>query len=72
MWCTQENQSYFNHYNWFDNEIMKDKQSLKKWLMNTLDTLQDYYEMDGDIKKFPSNFTENDICEFVCQLGNIV
>ena len=26
--------------------------------------------MDGDEKKFPSNFTEDDICEFIQYLGN--
>ncbi len=63
-------QSYFNYYNRFDNGFVKDKNSLRKSLINALDTLQDYYEMDGDEKKFPSNFTEDDICEFIQYLGN--
>lgn len=43
----------FNYYNRFDNGFIKDKNNLLKSLMNALDTLQDYYEMDGDKKDSP-------------------
>lgn len=50
----------FNYYNRFDNGITKEKINLKKSLMNVLDSLQDYYEMDKK-KIFPSNFNQKQI-----------
>ena len=63
-------QSYFNYYNRFDNGFVKDKNSLRKSLINALDTLQDYYEMDGKKKKFPINFDQKSIINYISNLGN--
>jgi hypothetical protein len=60
----------FNYYNRFDNGFIKDKNNLLKSLMNALDTLQDYYEMDGDKKRFPSNFNQNRIISYIEKLKN--
>ena len=62
-------QSYFNYYNRFDNGFVKDKNSLRKSLINALDTLQDYYEMDGKEKKFPINFEQKSIINYISNLG---
>ena len=35
-----------------------------------LDTLQDYYEMDGPKKMFPSNVKQNDLIKYVENLRN--
>lgn len=58
----------FNYYNRFDNGFIKDKNNLLKSLMNALDTLQDYYEMDGDKKRFPSNFNQAKIISYIEKL----
>ena len=58
----------FNYYNRFDNGFNKEKQNLLKSLINALDTLQDYYEMDGKNKRFPSNFGEKDIINYIIKL----
>ena len=58
----------FNYYNRFDNGFLKDKNNLLKSLMNALDTLQDYYEMDGDKKRFPSNFNQTKIISYIEKL----
>jgi len=63
-------QSHFNYYNRFDNGFIKDKNSLRKSLINALDTLQDYYEMDGKEKKFPYNFEQKSIINYISNLGN--
>lgn len=60
----------FNYYNRFDNGFIKDKNNLLKSLMNALDTLQDYYEMDGDKKRFPSNFNQAKIIPYIEKLKN--
>jgi hypothetical protein len=60
----------FNYYNRFDNGITKDKTNLLKSFINAIDTLQDYYEMDGKERKFPSNFQQSKIIEYVESLRN--
>ena len=62
----------FNYYNRFDNGITKDKTKLMKSFINAIDTLQDYYEMDGKERKFPSNFKQSKIIEYVEILRNNV
>ena len=60
----------FNYYNRFDNGINKDKNSLIKSFINALDTLQDYYQMDGPNKTFPSNLKQNDLIKYIENLRN--
>lgn len=60
----------FNYYNRFDNGMEKDKDNLTKSFINALDTLQDYYEMDGPKKMFPSNVKQNDLIKYVENLRN--
>ena len=55
----------FNYYNRFDNGFNKEKDNLIKSLINALDTLQEYYEEDNENKKFPSNFKQKDIIEYI-------
>lgn len=55
----------FNYYNRFDNGINKDKANLVKSFINSLDTLQDYYEIDGKAKIFPSNMKQNDLIKYI-------
>lgn len=62
----------FNYYNRFDNGITKDKTKLIKSFINAIDTLQDYYEMDGKERKFPSNFKQSKIIEYVEFMRNNV
>lgn len=59
----------FNYYNLFDHGMTKNKENLKKSLMISLDALQYYYETDP-IKTFPSNFSKQDIINYVKMLGN--
>ena len=59
---------HFNYYNRFDNGFTKDKEDLKKSLINALDTLQDYYEMDGPKKRYPKNFDQKKIIKYIKQL----
>ena len=66
----KQGEKQFNYYNRFDNGFVKDKNKLLKSLMNALDTLQDYYEMDGDKKKFPSNFNQMQIISYINGLKN--
>lgn len=66
----KQGEKQFNYYNRFDNGFVKDKNKLLKSLMNALDTLQDYYEMDGDKKKFPSNFNQKQIISYIDSLKN--
>ena len=61
-------EQHFNYYNRFDNGFTKDKENLKKSLINALDTLQDYYEMDGPKKKFSKNFNQTKIVNYIKQL----
>lgn len=61
-------QQHFNYYNRFDNGFIKEKEDLKKSLINALDTLQDYYEMDGPNKKFPKNFDQKKIINYINEL----
>ena len=55
----------FNYYNRFDNGLNKEKENLLKSFINSLDTLQDYYEVDGENKRFPSNFKQKDIIKYI-------
>ena len=55
----------FDYYNRFDNGIMKDGTQLVKSFINAIDTLQDYYEMDKDKKKFPSNWNQTKIIKYI-------
>ena len=55
----------FNYYNRFDNGINKEKNDLIKSFINALDTLQDYYEMDGPKKSFPSNIKKDDLIKYI-------
>lgn len=66
----KQGEKQFNYYNRFDNGFVKDKNKLLKSLMNALDTLQDYYEMDVDKKKFPSNFNQKQIISYIDSLKN--
>ena len=64
------NNNKFEYYNRFDNGLTKDKAQLLKSLINALDTLQDYYEMDGDKKRFPKNLNKNQIIAYIMNLKN--
>ena len=55
----------FDYYNRFDNGISKDKNKLIKSFINAIDTLQDYYEMDGPNRKFPSNLNQTKIIKYI-------
>lgn len=55
----------FNYYNRFDNGISKDKVNLVKSFINSLDTLQDYYEIEGKEKTFPSNMNQNQLIKYI-------
>ena len=59
----------FNYYNLFDSGLTKNKENLKKSLMTFLDALQYYYENDP-IKTFPSNFSKQDIINYLKMLGS--
>ena len=59
----------FNYYNLFDSGVTKNKENLKKSLMTFLDALQYYYETDP-VQYFPSNFSKQDIINYLKLLGS--
>lgn len=59
----------FNYYNLFDSGLTKNKENLKKSLMTFLDALQYYYETDP-VQDFPSNFSKQDIINYLKLLGS--
>lgn len=59
----------FNYYNLFESGLTKNKENLKKSLMTFLDALQYYYETDP-IQYFPSNFSKQDIINYLKLLGS--
>ena len=59
----------FNYYNLFDSGLTKSKENLKKSLMTFLDALQYYYETDHT-QDFPSNFSKQDIINYLKYLGS--